>query len=164
MSVDGQEERYESLDPRVVNLWRLDGLSRLLFFWFPLAGGAVAFAAMRGVTMVGVVAAAVVIGLNLISTIVLPAMAWQRFRYAVRAQDLLVERGVLFRRTISIPLDRVQHVDTRQGPMERAFGLSNVIVYTAAGLSADGSIPGLDEEHAAQLRDVLSRRSADDGV
>jgi uncharacterized protein len=70
----------------------------------------------------------------------------------------------VFRHSVSIPLDRVQHVDTRQGPLERAFGLSNVIVYTAAGLSADGSIPGLDEEQAAHLRDALSRRSGDDGV
>lgn len=112
----------------------------------------------------GIGVAAGVLLLSLASTLFLPPVAWRHYRYQVREQDLLVERGVFFRRSTSIPLDRVQHVDTRQGPVERAFGLSNVIVYTAAGLSADGSIPGLDEEHAAALRDALSRRSRDDGV
>jgi membrane protein YdbS with pleckstrin-like domain len=48
--------------------------------------------------------------------------------------------------------------------MERAFGLSRLVVYTAAGMSADGSIPGLDEAQADALRDTLVRRRGDDGV
>lgn len=161
---DEHETPMEQLDPRVIQLWRVDGVMRLFLFWLPVAGGAVAFGAFRGALALGLGVGAVLVLVNLMTTLLLPPLAWRRFRYGVREHDLLVERGVLFRRTISIPRDRVQHVDTRQGPLERAFGLSNVIVYTAAGLSADGSIPGLDEEHAAHLRDALSRRSTDDGV
>jgi membrane protein YdbS with pleckstrin-like domain len=91
-------------------------------------------------------------------------VSWRHFRYGVREDDLLVESGVLFRHAVSIPLDRIQHVDTRQGPIERLFGLSRLVVYTAAGMSADGSIPGLEEEQADALRDALVRRRGDDGV
>jgi membrane protein YdbS with pleckstrin-like domain len=55
-------------------------------------------------------------------------------------------------------------VDTRQGPLERVFGLSRLLVFTAAGMSADGSIPGLRTDEAERLRDLLSRRGGDDGV
>ncbi len=157
------------LDPRVVTLWRIQGLLRGFGFWFPVLVLAVgAFGSRVGIA---VAAALVVAVLALVTTLALalPAAAYERFRYALRDGDLLVERGVLFRRTTSIPLDRIQHVDTRQGPVERLLGLTQVVVYTAAGLSADGSLPGLDADTASALRDRLARgrldgRQADDGV
>ena len=41
---------------------------------------------------------------------------------------------------------------------------SRLLVFTAAGMSADGSIPGLATDDAERLRDQLSRRGGDDGV
>ena len=153
-----------SLDPRVVHLWRLQGLTRLATFWLPVCLVAAGWLGFR-FGLSAAAAAAVPIALLLAgSALVWPSLAWRRFRYGVREDDLLVESGVLFRHTVSIPLDRIQHVDTRQGPIERAFGLSRLVVYTAAGMSADGSIPGLDEAHADALRDTLVRRRGDDGV
>ncbi len=144
---------------------------RVLTFWLPLLLAVSAVASARfGALPVVALAAPLLVGIAA-AALVLPAYAYDRFRYGVRASDVLVEQGVLFRRTTSIPLDRIQHVDTRQGPLERAFGLSRVVVYTAAGLSADGSIPALDERTAAALRDHLARGAgravserADDGV
>jgi hypothetical protein len=153
-----------SLDPRVINLWRLQGLARLGTFWLPVlfvAGGWLGF--RFGVLPAAVTTGGIAVALGAI-TLLWPALSWRHFRYGVRADDLLVESGVLFRHTVSIPLDRIQHVDTRQGPMERAFGLSRLVVYTAAGMSADGSIPGLEEAQADALRDALVRRRGDDGV
>lgn len=153
-----------SLDPRVVNLWRLQGLTRLGTFWIPVLLVGAGWLGFR----FGVAAAASAAGVLALllggSTLLWPALAWRRFRYGIRNDDLLVESGVLFRHTVSIPLDRIQHVDTRQGPLERAFGLSRLVVYTAAGMSADGSIPGLEEAQADALRDTLVRRRGDDGV
>lgn len=147
-----------------MNLWRLQGLTRLASFWIPvLLAGAVWLGFRFGVAAAASSAGTLVLLIG-VSTLLWPALAWRRFRYGVRADDLLVESGVLFRHTVSIPLDRIQHVDTRQGPMERAFGLSRLVVYTAAGMSADGSIPGLDEAQADALRDTLVRRRGDDGV
>lgn len=153
-----------SLDPRVVNLWRLQGFTRLATFWIPVLGVLTVFLRLRyGMGAAGWAALAICV-LVALRAVVWPSLAFHRYRYAVRDDDLLVESGVLFRHTVSIPLDRIQHVDTRQGPLERLFGLSRVVVYTAAGISADGSIPGLDEAGADQLRDGLVRRRGDDGV
>lgn len=154
----------DHLDPRVVQLWRIQGVVRLFGFWLPLAGALGFGVGLRFGVGPGFGLAAAVLVAVLVVTLLWPPIAYARYRYEVRAHDLLVERGVLFRHTASVPLDRIQHVDTRQGPIERIFGLAHLVVYTAAGLSADGSVPGLDEAHAAELRDLLSRRSDDDGV
>ena len=79
--------------------------------------------------------------------------AW---RYAEREDDLLVRRGVMFRRLSVIPYGRMQYIDVTVGPVERSFGLATVRMYTAAAAS-DARIPGLVSEEAARLRDNLAR-------
>ncbi len=154
----------QRLDPRVVQLWRLQGLARLASFWIPVLLAGAGWVGFRyGVALAAACAGTLVLALG-VWTLAWPLLEWRRYHYGIREHDLLVQSGVLFRHTVSIPLDRIQHVDTRQGPLERLFGLSRVVVYTAAGMSADGSVPGLDEEGADALRDRLVGRRGDDGV
>ena len=60
-----------------------------------------------------------------------------------------------------MPHARVQTVDTKRGPLERAFGLVSVAVSTA---SAKGGtdIPGLDPRVADALVEELARRAGID--
>jgi hypothetical protein len=121
-------------------------------------------AGILGSAAAGVVAGALAFALQAVLAIAWPPLDYRAFRYALRDQDLLVREGVVFRRWVSIPYTRIQHVDTRQGPVERLLGLSRVLVYTASGMGADLAIPGLAEAQANALRDHLSRRGGDDGV
>lgn len=93
-----------------------------------------------------------------------PSLSFDRWGYELREEELLIRRGVLFRSLTAIPTARVQHVDTRQGPLEQWFGLARVQIYTAAGMGADGVIPGLAIDVAEALRDELVKRHGDDGV
>lgn len=79
-------------------------------------------------------------------------LAWS---YQERAEDLVVARGVMFRRMSVVPYGRMQFVDVTAGPWERLFGLSTVKLHTAAAAS-DARIPGLQPEEAARLRDRLA--------
>jgi uncharacterized protein len=86
------------------------------------------------------------------------AVAGRRVRawgYAEREDDLLVRRGVMFRRLSVIPYGRMQYVEVTAGPFERAFGLATVQMHTAAAAS-DARIPGLPAGEAARLRDQLT--------
>ncbi len=78
--------------------------------------------------------------------------AWS---YAERGDDLLVRRGVMFRRISVIPYGRMQYVEVTAGPFERAFGLATVQKHTAAAAS-DARIPGLPSAEAGRLRDQLT--------
>jgi membrane protein YdbS with pleckstrin-like domain len=81
-----------------------------------------------------------------------------RFRswgYAERAEDLLVQRGVMVRRLSVVPYGRMQFVDVVAGPLERRWGLATVRLHTAAAAS-DARVPGLPTAEAERLRDRLA--------
>ena len=158
-----------SLHPSVVLLWRLQRLVRLITFGLPMAIGLAIGAGMLAGYAVGVVVGVLLVVINLVTTLVWPGLEYGAFRFAMREQDLWVQSGVLFRRWSTIPFSRIQHVDTRQGPIERMFGLRRLQIYTASGVTADGSIPGLADQEADDIRDHLSRLAGvageqDDGV
>lgn len=119
-----------------------------------LAAVAVAILVFNGFTVAAsTVGAATVIGF---------AWAWwligrrvRSYGYAERSEDLLVVRGILFRRLVVVPYGRMQLVDLSAGPLDRAFGLSTVQLHTASA-TTDATIPGLPSATAAALRDRLA--------
>ncbi|AWB90080.1 PH domain-containing protein [Salinibacterium hongtaonis] len=76
------------------------------------------------------------------------------YGYQLREDDLVVRRGIMFLRLVSVPYGRMQLVDINRGPLIRALGLSELKFVTAAASSAV-VIPGLPEAEAEQLRDRL---------
>ncbi|MFE3767461.1 PH domain-containing protein [Streptomyces sp. NPDC059104] len=80
---------------------------------------------------------------------------WRSWRYAERADDLLISRGVLWREQTVVPYGRMQLVEVTSGPLERRFGLASVQLHTAAAAS-DARIPGLVPGEAERLRDRLT--------
>ncbi|MFH8608959.1 PH domain-containing protein [Streptomyces sp. NPDC018029] len=80
---------------------------------------------------------------------------WRSWRYAERADDLLISRGVLWREETVVPYGRMQLVEVTSGPVERRFGLASVQLHTAAA-ATDARIPGLLPEEAERLRDRLT--------
>lgn len=112
-------------------LW-VDDADVARFSWYPLA-------------VVGVVS---VIALGLVPRRV------KAIGYALRADDLVVQRGILFRRQVAAPYGRLQLVDISRGPLTRLLGLSELRVVTAAA-SSGVTIPGLPASEAEQLRDHL---------
>jgi len=74
--------------------------------------------------------------------------------YALREDDIVFRRGVIFQRIVAVPYGRLQLVDVGRGPIARALGLSQLSLVTAAA-SSGVSIPGLPLATADQLRDHL---------
>ena len=75
--------------------------------------------------------------------------------YAENADDLLVTRGVMFKRLVAIPYGRMQFVDVQAGPLARAFGIATVTLHTASTETA-ADIPGLPADEATRLRNRLT--------
>jgi uncharacterized protein len=80
---------------------------------------------------------------------------YRAWGYAERAEDLIVRRGVLFRRLSVVPYGRMQFIDVTAGPVDRLFKLATVQLHTAAA-ATDARIPGLAREEANRLRDRLA--------
>lgn len=77
--------------------------------------------------------------------------------YAERANDLFIRHGLWFRHLEIVPYGRMQVIEVDSGPLQRRYGLASVRLVTASA-STDASIPGLEAEAAATLRERLSAR------
>jgi hypothetical protein len=100
-----------------------------------------------------------VVALGLLRAVIV-VRAVRAWGYAERATDLLVRQGLLVRRLSIVPYARMQFVDVTAGPLERAFGLANVQLHTAAA-ATDAQVPGLEAAEAARLRDRLTALGQD---
>ena len=76
------------------------------------------------------------------------------YGYALRADDLVFRRGIIFQRQVAVPYGRLQLVDVTRGPLSRLLGLSELKLVTAAA-STGVTIPGLPLPVAEELRDRL---------
>lgn len=80
---------------------------------------------------------------------------YRSWGYDLEPDALALERGVLTKVDTAVPYVRIQHVDTRRGPLDRLLGLGQVVVYTAGSRGADVTIPGLEPDQARDLRNRL---------
>lgn len=86
-------------------------------------------------------------------------LAFRRVRamgYALREDDLVFRRGIMFERVVAVPYGRLQLVDVTRGPLLRALGLANLKFVTAAAATGI-ALPGLVDADAEALRDELIR-------
>ena len=97
--------------------------------------------------------AGVITVLTLITLVILPRQA-RAIGYMLRADDIVFRKGILWQRMIAVPYGRMQLVDITQGPLDRAFGISQLKMVTAAATTGV-QIPGLSQEAAEALRDKL---------
>ncbi|MBI4409014.1 MAG: PH domain-containing protein [Gemmatimonadetes bacterium] len=141
------------LDPRVIRLWRSAGLATTAVL---VAAALVlelvdVFPGPAGAVPITIAAAG-----GLLSLLV-PAARYRAWGFSIRERDVLIRRGLVWRTWSSVPHARIQHVDTRRGPLERWLGLAHVVVFTAGSYGAALTIPGLAAEEAEGLRDRLAR-------
>lgn len=97
--------------------------------------------------------AGVIILITLITLIILPRQA-KAIGYMLRADDIVFRKGILWQRMTAIPYGRLQLVDITQGPLDRAFGVTQLKMVTAAA-TTNAQIPGLTSTAADALRDTL---------
>lgn len=82
----------------------------------------------------------------------LPMLRWKWWRYEVREEEIEIQTGLFIITRTLVPMVRVQHVDTKQGPIMRNYNLATVEVSTAATVH---EIPALDSQEAEHLREYI---------
>ncbi|WP_054950556.1 PH domain-containing protein [Numidum massiliense] len=146
-------EPSERIDPRAVKVWRIAGgiVSSILVLGALIL---VYMASFHGWWWIFSAAAGVLaIIYTLIGVVIAPTIRWRRWRYEITEREIDLRHGVFFIKRTLIPMVRVQHVDTSQGPLMRRYGLATVSVSTAAG---EHEIPALTVEAADALRDQIA--------
>lgn len=152
---DQRSDTPRTLEPRVRTLWRIGIMLQAIFPSLVL--GVIAAVIWR-YDLPWLVAVLAVLPwiIAAIVAVRVPGRRFAAWRYIVAEDALRLERGVLVRVESVVPYTRIQHVDTEQGPIERALGLTRVIVHTASGSGSTLTIPGLAVADAAALREQLA--------
>ena len=89
---------------------------------------------------------------------VAPGRRYRAWAYGMDAEELHVRRGVLTRVQTVVPLERIQHIDISQGPLERGFAVCRLVLHMAGTLHSQVMIPGLARETAERMRDEIRAR------
>ena len=154
-----EEIRFEKLEPKMI---KADIISSLIFF-----GILSALVFILGLIPIDWVAKhqwIIIIFMSsvFLLSILINIISYKYKSYAIRSHDVSYCSGIIFRTTIAIPFNRVQHCEISQGPLERIFNLVTLKVFTAGGSNSDLQIPGLYKDHAEVIKGFILRKSGID--
>lgn len=93
-------------------------------------------------------------------------LGWKRHRrtrWKLDEDGFALQRGRLWQTDTRVPTTRVQHLDLKRGPLERASRLATLVIHTAGTRMAAVNVSGLDDADAEALRDRLARQLDQDG-
>ncbi len=99
-----------------------------------------------------------------IYTIVFPKLKYNNWFFELKDDELQLKRGVITKIDSTAPYCRIQHIDIAQNIVERMFGLSSLVIYTAGTKGADLVIPGLPHYYAQELQSKLKEYTIEDAV
>jgi uncharacterized protein len=157
------DEPKKKISERALRVWRIYGAIYSVFFLI-VAGGITGLTIAFNWSIWPSIISILLFALAVYFFVVLfPTMRWNRWRYEIREQEIELQHGVFVIKRTLVPMVRVQHVDTQQGPILRKYNLASVTVSTAATVH---EIPALEVEEAEEIRISISKlaRVADEDV
>lgn len=142
------------ISQKALKVWKLSAIIQSLIF-LAVSGG-IAFAVYYFEWPIWIAIA--VLGAWLIFSIIFifitPKIQHRTWRYEVHENEIDIQSGLFVVKRVLVPMVRVQHVNTKQGPLLRKNDLATVTIHTAATIH---EIPALDVIEADQLRDFISK-------
>ncbi|MBD3282583.1 MAG: PH domain-containing protein [Candidatus Portnoybacteria bacterium] len=162
----------EKLDPKA--MW-------LMFFRF-LAAGFIIFVIFFAITFLAIDAAylfgpwimLVVFFVWIIITFLWSKLYYSSYKFEFAEKNFKKEYGVITKRYVSIPYERIQNIDIRRGILARILGLSDVMIQTAGYSSpiyigrhaaigreeAEGKLIGVSKKRAEEIREFLINKTS----
>lgn len=151
---DGQDVEWQRLDPRMLLVHPLRELARFLPVLLVIALGSAGGVQPWQVAGVGI-------------PVALGVMRYLTTRFRIDSGRIELQRGLLNRRVLSTPVDRVRTVDLTSSPIYRILGLTKVRIGTGTASTNDEDridLDGLPLERARALRvELLHATAAESG-
>ena len=94
------------------------------------------------------------IGISLISVIG-SLISYFRYYYYVTDTDLIIEKGLIERKKITVPFDRIQTINTEQKIIHQLFGVVKLEIDTAGSKKKEIAIDALEQGVAEQIKSFL---------
>ena len=158
MTVNGsqQDESWRRLSARMLLVHPVRELARYVpaLVGLVVAGNSVGDGEMWWLGPLGVVA-----------VVALSVLRWATTRYRITPEQVQLRTGLLQRKTVAAPADRVRSVDVTASPLHRLLGLAKVDIGTGSHGSGSGlTLDSLPAAEAAALRAELLHRAVSPSV
>ncbi|WP_228027632.1 PH domain-containing protein [Bacillus fonticola] len=96
----------------------------------------------------------VVLLYGIYAVVIVPTLRYNKWKYEVREEEMELQYGIFITKRTLVPMVRVQHVDSVQGPILRMYKLASLQITTAA---TTHEIPALEQKDAEELRRAISQ-------
>lgn len=84
-----------------------------------------------------------------------PSLKQKFWQYGFSDDRILLKKGIWFRKQITIPILRIQNVETKIGPIAKTMNLASLEITTAA---TDYTFPEMNIEEAEQLQKQIQKQ------
>jgi uncharacterized protein len=139
---------------KALTVWKLNALFGAIFFLLCVIAVGIGVYFLELTYWITVAAAIIWLIFFLVTIFVIPNIRHRVWRYEVHEHEIDLQYGLFVIKRVLVPMVRVQHVDTHQGPLLRKYQLASIEISTAA---TKHEIPALDLEEADILRDRISK-------
>jgi putative membrane protein len=99
----------------------------------------------------------VILVFGLLLILVHTILSYRKFLFRVENQQFILNKGYLNRKTLTIPIERIQNVNTNQTVLQQILNVMSVEIDTAGSEKKELKIHALSKSEAAQLAMELSR-------
>ncbi len=162
----------KQLDPKAVWLFFINNFFVVLFLliWIGLGGISSLFTEeVSSVLIVGSIIG--FLAVTALVSFIIAKLTYKYYKYELREDCFRKESGIIWKRYVSIPYERIQNVDIYRGVFARLLGLSDLQIQTAGssavvyrglaagGTNAEGKLLGVSSHDAELLRDELVKRA-----
>ncbi|MBP2079816.1 PH domain-containing protein [Oceanobacillus polygoni] len=142
-----------TIAPDAIKAWKLTGAFYESILWLITIAAWIIIYMFKWPYWIGILLVIISILSTFLTVLILPKLRFRKWRYELFEQEIYIQHGILIMSRTLIPMIRVQHVDTKQGPFLKKYQLASVTISTAA---TTHEIPALREEDASALRDRIS--------
>ncbi len=159
-NAENNSEELQHLNPKAVWLLATRYLGLLLVLVFFLRNFIIDYTTADGSTNL-IFFFSIIIAYFVIAYII-ATFEYKFYLYAVKKEGFYKEYGIISKKYVTIPYERIQNIDVHQSVLARILGLYSIKIQTAgnSGVSvAEGILPGVSKEEATRLRNELLTRA-----
>lgn len=149
---------YNRLNENAKKAWRVSSLITLIILGGILIWLRIGFAykidKWRFSFVIDIILAIIIIILVL-DVVINPIIEYKQWKYIITEDRIEFVHGIYFLTTTIIPIVRIQHIDIKEGPINRIYKLSKIEIHTAGGVH---EIEGLPKEKAQEICEYIKNR------
>lgn len=146
----------EKISPNALNVWNYNSIIGIGIYLALILGVYFILPIFINKPIVTICIIAVILILlifELLNILKISKVKLNSWYFSISEKMIIIKKGIFIKKVIYIPMSRVQHVNTSQGPLMKKYNLREIIINTAGGTH---SIPCIEGEKALFIQETIA--------